>query len=477
MSKERISRRAFIKLAGAALGSSVLAACAPQVVTQIVKETQIVNQTQVVTVKETQIVNQTQVITATALPTKVGPQPLIFDSSQLNQVTEQDKINTLILNTFSGAKTSYVSEASDATQIDRLNAEKKAGKYTIGVIGALHGTYPNLLAIDVLQDLTPLATKLASRGINKGFMALGKLGTDKQYYIPWMQATYVMAVNKKALQYLPSGADVNALTYKQLADWGKAITAATGQKKLGLPAGPTGLMHRLTQGYLYPAYTGGLVTTYRSDDAVTMWTDLKNLWQYCNPQSTSYNFMQDPLLTEEVWVGWDHTARLGTAFAQKPADFVAVPAPAGPKGLYYMSVLAGLGIPKNSPNQSGAEEFIDYMTTPAIQTITATQLGFYPVLDSGIPENMPPSSKLIADAVILQSKAANAHVALLPIGLSTRSGDFNKIMQDSFARIVLKNEDIKTVLEDEAKQLNVIMNDVKAPCWIPDTGTGVCLAK
>ncbi len=437
MSRERISRRAFIKLAGAALGSTVLAGCAPQVVTTIVKETQIVNQTQVV--KETQLVKETQiqVITATALPTKAGPQPLVFDSSQLNQVQEVDKVNTLIVNPFTAAKVSYVSE-TDTQQIDRLTAEKKAGKYTIGVIGALHGTYPNLLAADVLQDITPLATKLANRGINKGFMDLGKLGTDKQYYIPWMQATYVMAINKKALQYLPAGANMNALTYQQLADWGKAITAATGQKKIGLPAGPNGLMHRLTQGYLYPAYTGGLVTTYRSADAVTMWTDLKNLWQYCNPQSTTYNFMQDPLLTEEVWIGWDHTARLGNAYSQKPADFIAVPAPAGPKGLYYMSVLAGLGIPKNSPNQSGAEDFIDYMTTPAIQTITATQLGFYPILDTGIPENMPASAKLIADAVILQSKAANAHVSLLPIGLAARSGDFNKIMQDSFTRIVIK---------------------------------------
>ena len=91
-----------------------------------------------------------------------------------------------------------------------------------------------------------------------------------------MQATYIMVVNKKALQYLPQGANVNALTYEQLAEWGKNITAATGEKKLGFPAGPTGLMHRLTQGYLYPSYTGGLVTTYRSDDAVKMWTDFKS---------------------------------------------------------------------------------------------------------------------------------------------------------------------------------------------------------
>jgi multiple sugar transport system substrate-binding protein len=416
---------------------------------------------------------------ATAVPPTAAPvvKQLIFDSSQLNQVQEIEKVNNLILKPFTAATVEYVSE-TDAQQIDRLTAEMKAGKYTIGVLGALHGTYPNMLAIDVLQDLTPLATRLASRGIVNDFMTLGKLGTDKQYYIPWMQATYVMAINKKALQYLPAGVDVNALTYKQLADWGKAIYDATKEKKIGLPAGPNGLMHRLTQGYLYPAYTGGLVTTYRSDDAIVMWNDLKAIWEYCNPQSTSYNFMQDPLLTEEVWIGWDHTARIGNAFQQKPDDFIAVPAPAGPKGLYYMSVLAGLAIPKNSPNQAGAEAFIDYMTTPTVQSITASQLGFSPVLSSGMPADMPAYAKSIANAVIAMGKAPNAKVSLLPIGLATRSGDFNKIMQDSFTRIVIKGEDIKTVINEQATALNAIMTDVKARCWAPDpASTGPCQAQ
>jgi hypothetical protein len=40
----------------------------------------------------------------------------------------------------------------------------------------------------------------------------------------------------------------------------------TGRKRCGLPAGPMSLLHRLIQGYMYPAYTGGLVTTYKSPE-------------------------------------------------------------------------------------------------------------------------------------------------------------------------------------------------------------------
>ena len=44
-----------------------------------------------------------------------------------------------------------------------------------------------------------------------------------------------------------------------------------------------------------------------------------------------------------MWVAWDHTARLADAFNQKPDDFVAFPAPAGPAGRGFMPVVAGIG--------------------------------------------------------------------------------------------------------------------------------------
>ena len=57
-----------------------------------------------------------------------------------------------------------------------------------------------------LQPIDDVAAKLAGRGIPASLMQLGKLGTPNQQYIPWMQATYVLAVNKKALPYLPARA-------------------------------------------------------------------------------------------------------------------------------------------------------------------------------------------------------------------------------------------------------------------------------
>jgi ABC-type glycerol-3-phosphate transport system substrate-binding protein len=74
MAKKNLTRRDFIKIAGATVGTSLLAACAPQVVTQIVQQTVVSQQTEVV--NQTQIVNQ--VITATPVPTNT-PMPAVLE--------------------------------------------------------------------------------------------------------------------------------------------------------------------------------------------------------------------------------------------------------------------------------------------------------------------------------------------------------------------------------------------------------------
>lgn len=76
MAKSKLSRREFMQVAGLATGAAVLGACAPQVVTQVVRETQIVQQTQIVEeqVVQTQIVQQIVEVTPTPLPDVVTPQ-------------------------------------------------------------------------------------------------------------------------------------------------------------------------------------------------------------------------------------------------------------------------------------------------------------------------------------------------------------------------------------------------------------------
>lgn len=407
----------------------------------------------------------------------ISSEPFVMLSTQFNTVTESEAVRKQILAGFTIANVDFLGSAAGPF-VDRIIAETKTSKGQVGVIGGVHGDFAGFPDLTIFEDLTPLAEKLKSRGIAQEFLDLGKIGTNRQVYIPWMQATYILGVNKQALQYLPSGVKESDLTYTQLRDWCKNIFEKTGQKRCGLPAGPMSLLHRLIQGYMYPAYTGGLVTTYKNADAVKMWTDFKDLWQYMNPQSLQTDFMQEAMLSGQVWVGFDHVARLVEAFKQKPNDFIGVPAPKGPRGLYYMSVLTGLAIPKSSPNKAGAQAFIDYMTTPEVQGKTLNAVAFFPVLDKPLPSDLAPYLKIEADAVQAQSKAPDAKVALLPIGLGAKGGEFNKVQLDTFQRVVIKGEDIQKVLNEQAAILQTVMNDTKAPCWRPDpASTGPCQVK
>ena len=302
-------------------------------------------------------------------------------------------------------------------------------------------------------------------------MALGRYGTQHQYYIPWMQATYFMAANKKALPYLPAGADINALTFDQLAQWSANIQEKTGNRMLGFPAGPKGLMHRFFEGFLLPSYTGGVVTTFRSPDAEAMWTQFAAMWKAVNPNSTNYNFMQEPLMADEVWIGFDHVARLLDVLTQRPNDFVTFPAPSGPKGRAYMPVLAGLAIPTGAPDVKGAEALITHLTLPATQIATATSVGFFPVVNATLPTDLAPGIKLAVSAINATQSAKDALPALLPLGLGAKGGEFDKVYLDTFQRIVLRGQPVRAVLDQQAETLRKLMMDAKAPCWAPDAAS------
>ncbi len=397
-----------------------------------------------------------------ALPVRAE---ILFMSTQLRPIEEAQKMREVILKDFPEEVT-FVPE-DGGPFINRIQAEGQTGQVTVGVLGGLHGDFPPVLAYLAPLDAA-LAKLSADRQFIPSFVELGKLGTDQQMYIPWMQATYIMAANREALAYLPEGADLNRLTYEQLLAWARAITEATGERKLGFPAGPKGLMHRFLQGYLYPSFTGGVVRTFKSDDARAMWAQFRELWQYVNPRSTAYDFMQEPLLAGEVWIAFDHTARLMNALNSEPDRFVAFAAPAGPKGRGFMPVVAGLAVPKGTPDPEASLRLIDYLTRPEVQVTTLRAVGFYPVVATELAEDLPAGVRLAAAAIDAQAGAPDALPSLLPVGLGAKGGAFNKVYRDTFERIVIRGQDIEEALEIQARRLAQIMEDTGAPCWAPD---------
>ncbi|UZD90388.1 ABC transporter substrate-binding protein [Cognatishimia activa] len=391
---------------------------------------------------------------------------VLFWSTQAKPVEEAQAMREQVL----GGQDVDYQPNDGGPWLTRLNAELQAGSGSIGVLGALHGDFSAMNPDDLL-DLGDLGLGAASATFNE----LAKLGTSDTQYIPWMQASYIMAANKKALEHLPAGADINALTYDQLIEWSTNVKEATGEAKFGFPAGPKGLKHRFFQGYLYPSYTDGVVRTFASDEAVTAWEKMRELWAVTNPASTNFSFLQEQLLSEDVWIAFDHTSRLAAAFNERPDDFVAFPAPAGPTGRGFMPVIAGVAIPRTAPDMDAAKAIVAHMLKPETQIATLRATNFFPVVDVELPGDLPPSVQAAGNAVAIMSASADANPGLLPAGLGDKGGDFNRVFVDSFERIVLAGQPIRAVLDDQKKTLAKIMNETGAPCWAPDAPSeGAC---
>lgn len=400
-----------------------------------------------------------------------GPGTVTMLSTQLAPEAEAQKMRDSILAGFAGTA-EFLTVDNTGAFINQVRVDAEVGSGEISLLGGLHGEFAALGADGLLMDLSGLVDEL---GLNPELAEIGKLGTDQQLYVPWMQATYIMAARNEALEYLPEGADINALTWEQVTGWGANMAEATGERLLGFPAGEDGLRHRMLQGYLYPAFTGGVNTTFATAEAVAMWEWLKDTWQYVNPQSTTYGFMQEPLLSGEVWVAWDHTARLIEALRTDPDGFTAFPAPAGPAGRGFMPVIVGLAIPRTAPDPDGAMDLIRHLTAAETQGITLREVSFFPVLATPVEADVDPGVQAQLEAITAQTNAPDALPALLPVGLGDQGGPYNAIFQNAMTQIIVEGGDSAAVLGSLAEALQEILDTAGAACWAPDPPSeGVC---
>ncbi|MCC5967222.1 MAG: ABC transporter substrate-binding protein [Natronohydrobacter sp.] len=405
--------------------------------------------------------------TASALISTSLAAETLFWSTQARPIEETQAMREQVLSGFDGAVSFEPSD--EGPWQTRVEAELQAGSGRIGVLGALHGNFTPLS--DGLADLSGVDIS----AVAPGFVELGKLGTGEQKYIPWMQASFVMAAHRDALEHLPEGADLMALSYDDLIAWAANMHEATGEPRFGFPAGPQGLKHRFFQGYLLPAYTGSMVSEFRSEAAEQAWEAFLALWEHTNPASTNFSFMQEQLISGDAWVVFDHTARLADAFNQRPDDFVAFPAPAGPAGRGFMPVLAGVAVPATAPDMEASLALVTYLLEPETQIATLRATNFFPVIDVELPGDMPPSVQAAGAAISAMSGADDALPALLPVGLGALGGQFNQIYADTFERIVLARQPVRAVLDDQAEALRRLINEAEAPCWAPDAASdGPC---
>jgi multiple sugar transport system substrate-binding protein len=398
-----------------------------------------------------------------------------FLSTQFAPVEERQRYESVLKRNLTGVPVAY-NPVDPGVFASTLRSQSEAKAVKISLVGGLHGDLAPVA--DALDPVDTLLGDLATSGIPRDILSLVNFGGEQPKYVPWMQATYIVAVHKSALEWLPSGVDVQNLTYDGYLAWAQAAKAANGKPVFGFPAGPKGLHHRFYQGFLLPSFTGGQITTFRSDEAIGAWEYMAELWDAMVPGSTNFDFMQEPLQRGEVLVAWDHVARLVGAPADRPDEWLMVPAPRGKYGLGYLLVVAGVALPTGGTERELAEQAIRALSKPATQLDTLKNNAFFPVVRADLTDDLQGAISLEAAAVAAQQGAKDTLLALPPVGLGAKDGEVSQIFKNCFQQICLESQPVRRVLDDQAKQLNAILSELKVPCWAPDpVDSGICEVK
>ncbi|HEY3249006.1 MAG TPA: carbohydrate ABC transporter substrate-binding protein, partial [bacterium] len=131
-------------------------------------------------------------------------------------------------------------------------------------------------------------------------------------------------------------------------------------------------------------------------------------------------------------------------------------------------VLVGLALTRTSNRAEEATRLIEYLTRPATQVVTLQGVGFFPVVREA-PTTVPAGGlRVMAEGVTAQSGARDARVALLPVGLGGRTGEFTPIYVDTFRAIAIQGRPIEQVLAEQAAKLEALFRAMNAPCPAPD---------
>jgi multiple sugar transport system substrate-binding protein len=111
---------------------------------------------------------------------------------------------------------------------------------------------------------------------------------------------------------------------------------------------------------------------------------------------------------------------------------------------------------------------------PETQGAVLRDLAFFPVVSGVDMTDLPAGVALEAGAVTAQANSPDALPALLPVGLGDRGGEINQIFKDA-ANQILDGADIQTTLDEQAANLQALLNDTGAACWPPDPPSeGAC---
>jgi multiple sugar transport system substrate-binding protein len=361
----------------ALLGIILLAACQaePEVIVEEVERT-----------VEVPVEVEVEKIVEVPVEVEVPSKTLVFSSRLFSPPREQEYFINEVIKPFEeehGVTVNF-QIIDDQTLLDRAEVQQTTNHVTTDIVVAHNSRMPEWIEAGWVEDLTDLVAGWTDRHFSTSFSQ----DTNKdghQYFLPVGADVYLLLANNKALDYLPDGVDLDAITWDQYADWAVAIAEGEGEGKVcitGIPAkswvymfGGTGLSY------------GAGFPDLNSEGAMGAW----KVWEKIGkadgfvPTVLNIDSCVDPMMREEAWLTVFHNARAGQVYASNETQFTLAPAPIGPDGIGTIAGVSGYAVMKGSANYDLAISFLEYLTRPDVQVKIAKGTGgFIPPVEEAI---------------------------------------------------------------------------------------------
>ncbi|MCP4358468.1 MAG: extracellular solute-binding protein [Chloroflexi bacterium] len=446
-----------------------MAACQPQTetveVTRIVTETEQVEVTRVVTETvevEGETVEVTRIVEvevpAEAPEVEAGPRTLVFSSRLFSPPREQEFFINEVIKPFEEEHNVTVNFQilDDQTLLDRAQVQQDTDHVTTDIVAAHNSRMAEWIDAGYVEDLTDVVTSWDDRTFSEAFSQDTNMD-GHQYFLPVGADVYLLLANNQALPYLPDGADIDAMTWEQYAEWANAIAEGEGEGKVcitGIPA----------KSWIYMFGGSGLsygagFPDINSPEAAEAWAIWASMGDAFIPSVLNVDSCVDPMMREESWLTVFHNARAGQVYASNETQFSLAPAPSGPTGIGTIAGVSGYGIMQGSENYDLALEFLEYLTRPDIQVkISKGTGGFIPPVEEAIEYLGDEATDEVINKAILVLN--NGIVSGVPAGNYQDWGAVKQVFDDVFVDMVLNGDGTvdQAMLDAAAEALTALEN-------------------
>lgn len=379
-----------------------------------------------------------------------GEEVLSFSSRLWSPPAEQEFIIEYIIKPFEEENNVKINFQilDDKKLLERAEIQLKTDHPTMDIVAAYVANMAEWIEKGYVEDLTSYVKSWDDRTFSPTF----EYGTNfegKQYFIPVGADVYLIIANKKALKYLPSGADLENLTWEEYAKWSNAIAKGEGEGKTVVTGIP--MKSFIYQFGAISLSYGATFPDINTPEAIEAWKILVSMKDDFIPAVLNVDNCVAPMKRQEAWLSWIHNARAGQVYSSNPANFAVAPVPEGPAGIGSIAGVSGYGILKNAPNKEMAIKFLEYITRPDIQLKIAKGTGgFIPPVEEALNYlGDDPEDEVIAKAVMVLKKG---RVSGVPGGDYQDWGAVKKVFDDVFVEMILNGDGtIDKTLLDEAK--------------------------